>query len=95
MLCASYYEGFALNVCEAVIIGTPVLSTQCTGPCEILDNGKYGMITENSEQGLYEGLKKLYYTPDLLEEYRQKTAKRIDFFNDEAIIKQITGLFIK
>ena len=53
------------------------------------------MITENSGQGLYEGLKKLYYTPDLLEEYRQKTAKRIDFFNDEAIIKQITGLFIK
>ena len=95
MLCASYYEGFPLNVCEAVIIGTPVLSTQCTGPCEILDNGKYGMITENSGQGLYEGLKKLYYTPNLLEEYRQKTAKRIDFFNDEAIIKQITGLFIK
>ena len=48
LVCSSYYEGFNLTVAEALILGVPVLSTKCTGPCEILGNGRYGMIVENS-----------------------------------------------
>jgi len=95
LVCSSIYEGYNLTVAEALILGVPVLSTDCTGPKEILDNGKYGMIVENSEEGLYNGLKTLYDDPGLLEEYRKKAVERMSFFDEERILKQITELFRK
>ena len=95
LVCSSYYEGFNLTVAEALILETPVLSTECTGPCEILDNGKYGMLVENSEQGLYNGLKRLVEHPEILAEYRKKAKTRQDFFDENKIANQITSLFGK
>lgn len=93
LVCASYYEGFNLTVAEALILDTPVLSTDCTGPNEILDGGKYGMIVENSGEGLYQGLKTLQDNPDMLREYGEKAKQRRDFFDEEKIFGQITRLF--
>ena len=93
LVCASYYEGYNLTVAEALILDTPVLSTDCTGPNEILDGGKYGMIVENSEDGLYQGLKTLYDNPELLREYGEKAKQRRDFFDEEKLLRQITDLF--
>lgn len=94
-VCSSRYEGYNLTVAEALILGTPVLSTNCTGPNEILDNGKYGMIVENSEEGLYSGIKTLLDNLDKIEYYKKRAFERLDFFNEEKIIKQITELFNK
>ena len=93
LVCASYFEGFNLTVAEALILGTPVLSTECAGPTEILDNGKYGMIVENSEKGVYNGIQTFLNDPSLLEEYRKKAAQRLNFFDEDRILKQITDLF--
>lgn len=93
LVCSSYFEGYNLTVAEALILGTAVLSTDCTGPREILDNGKYGVIVENSESGLYEGIKRFCVSPELLHEYRQKAVERKEFFDEDRILKQITNLF--
>lgn len=93
LICASYYEGYNLTVAEALILGRPVLSTDCTGPKEILDYGKYGMIVENSTEGLYEGLKKIVENPELLLEYKKKAIERRNFFDEEKILNEITNLF--
>ena len=71
-VCSSLYEGYNLTVAEALILGVPTLSTNCTGPCEILDNGKYGVIVDNSEDGLFSGIKDLLTNADKLIYYRQK-----------------------
>ena len=92
-VCSSLYEGYNLTVAEALILGVPVLSTKCTGPCEILDNGKYGAIVENSEEGLYQGLKELLSDPNKLLYYREKVKERQDFFEEEQICQQIEELF--
>lgn len=93
LVCASYFEGYNLTVAEALILGVPVLSTDCTGPNEILDYGKYGMIVENSEEGLYHGLRQFVENPVLLKEYKEKALQRQDFFDEDKILKQITDLF--
>ena len=93
LVCASYFEGYNLTVAEALILGVPVLSTDCTGPNEILDYGKYGMIVENSEEGLYNGLKQFAENPKLLKKYKEKALQRQDFFDEDKILKQITVLF--
>ena len=42
---SSAWEGFGVVLVEALALGTPVVSTNCTyGPAEILGNGKYGTL---------------------------------------------------
>jgi glycosyltransferase involved in cell wall biosynthesis len=42
---SSAWEGFGVVLVEALAMGIPVVSTNCTyGPSEILDNGKYGTL---------------------------------------------------
>ena len=43
----SLWEGFGNVILESLAVGTQVVSTDCpSGPSEILDNGKYGILTE-------------------------------------------------
>lgn len=51
-------EGYSTVVVESLILGTPVVVTECSGMNDILDSGKYGLIVENSTIGIYNGLKK-------------------------------------
>ena len=93
LVCVSYFEGYNLTVAEALILGTPVLSTNCAGPNEILDNGKYGLIVDNSEEGLYSGIKDLLDNPEKMQYYKKKARERLDFFNENKIVDKIEELF--
>ena len=95
LVCSSYFEGYNLTVAESLILGTPVLSTNCAGPNEILDNGKYGIIVENSEDGLYFGIKDLLDNSDKLRYYKERTFERLVFFDEGKIVNKIIGLFTK
>ncbi len=94
LVCSSRYEGYNLTVAEALILGTPVLSTECTGPTEILDHGIYGKIVENSDEGIYQGLKELLGSQTMLREYKKKAKARADFFNSERIRHEIMEVVV-
>lgn len=53
---SSNYEGQGLAVLEALILKKHVISTDIPGPRGILQEG-YGQLVENSEEGLFEGMK--------------------------------------
>ena len=93
LVCSSYYEGYNLTIAEALVLGIPVMSVACAGPNEILDRGEYGLIVENSEDGIYQGIKMLYEDPQLLDHYRKKAIERQDFFDEDKIAGQIKELF--
>jgi len=47
-LVTSRFEGFPRVILESLAIGTPVISVDCpTGPREIIDHGKNGLLIEN------------------------------------------------
>ena len=70
-LLSSRDEAFSLVVGESLIVGTPVIATDCSGVDEWLDGGKYGMIIENSNEGIYQGLSYVLKNPENLERYRK------------------------
>lgn len=79
-VCSSIAEGYSLVIAEAMTIGLPVISTECAGPKELLDNGNYGLLVANSEQGLHDGIEELYKNSLLLNELRQKSLTRSKVF---------------
>ena len=56
---SSFYEGFGLVIAEADILGKPVISTDIAGPRAFMQQHG-GTLVENSEEGIYQGLKLLY-----------------------------------
>lgn len=92
-VCASRFEGFNLTVAEALFLETPVLSTNCTGPSEILAGGEYGMLVDNSADGLYNGICSLLSNKDLLDTYKNKAILRKPFFDENQILNKIESLF--
>ena len=89
----SQREGFALVVPEAMTCGLPVLSTKCTGPVEILQNGEYGILVENSSEGVYKGLKNVLFDMSQLEHYTKKSNERYIDFDEKKIVNEIIELF--
>ncbi len=92
-VCASYIEGYSTAVTEAIIIGKPVITTKCSGMDEILENGKYGLIVDNNEEDLYEGIKKMLLNQDIRKEYEELSLKRSKYFDIEQQIKEVNKIF--
>lgn len=53
---SSFYEGMPMVIMEALVLGKPVLTTDLPGVSEFLREGRLGMVVENSEEALLEGL---------------------------------------
>ena len=88
LVCSSKEEAFSTVVIEACILGLPTLTTDCAGMDEILDKGKYGMIVENSVEGLYQGLKTVLEDPSVIAKYRAVLPERISYFSKEKRIQE-------
>lgn len=56
---SSFYEGFGLVLAEADILGLPIVSTDIVGP-RLFMQEQGGTLVENSDNGVYQGLKMLY-----------------------------------
>ena len=89
-VCSSHSEGFSTSVTESLIVGTPVVTTLCSGMKEMLgENNEYGIVTENNEDALYEGIKKMLTTPNLLKYYSEKALERGKMFSTEKTVKAV------
>lgn len=92
-VCSSISEGYSTAVTEALILELPVITTACSGMDELLLNGKCGLITENSENGLYEGIKHVLDNTNLLASYKQNILKHQERFLLSNQMTQIENLF--
>ena len=59
---------------------------------DLLENGKYGMVVENSEDGLYHGLKQIFDNPSLLDKLQGLAKERSSYFTMDKRIKEIEAI---
>lgn len=95
LVCSSRYEGFSTFVTEGLILGKPVVTTDCTGMRELLGNSEYGLITENSTDGIYLGLKRLLDDQDLLSHYKIRSRERGESFRKDKLVQQTENFFME
>lgn len=68
---SSRYEGFPTVLSEAITLKKNIIATDVSGVSEMLENGKLGLIVENSEEGIYEGMKKALQNPESFNLYQE------------------------
>lgn len=94
-VCCSRREGFSTAVTESIIVGTPVLSTNCSGAYELLgENNEYGVVTDNNVDSLYTGLYRLLTSPNLLSHYRNQAKIRAKMFSKEKTVTAVEDMLL-
>lgn len=94
-VCSSWREGFSTAVTESLVLGVPVVTTECSGMKELLgENNEYGIVTENSEDGLYEGMKAMLSNPMLLANYKEKAKIRGQRFSREETVNAVKDMLL-
>lgn len=92
MLLSSGYEGFGLVVCEAMVLGTPVVATKTAGPIEIIGDNQYGMLCEHDDDAIYRAFKKMFTDKELREKYTLAGKERVKDFGIEKMITEFEKL---
>lgn len=87
-VCSSRAEGFSLVIGEALSLGIPVISTNCSGPNELLDGNKYGVLCENHKQ-IYQRLKEIIPNSDVYTELCHKAQMRKNLFDISSSMNQL------
>lgn len=94
-VCSSHFEGFSTFAVECMILGKPFVTTECSGMREILGDSQFGLITENQEEALYGGLKRMLTDEQLRESYAEKAARRGRDFSTEQLVRDTEAYFME
>ncbi len=91
----SKYEGLPTVLLLALACGLPIISTDCdTGPREILDNGKYGLLVNVMDiEDLVSKMILLAKNNELKNKFSNLSMERAEFFNLNKIIHKWINLF--
>ncbi len=89
---SSRYEGFPTVLFEAIALKKNIIATDVSGVGEMLNNGKLGLIVENSEDGIYEGMKRALTEPQFFEKYQQNFQNYEMPFNLENSVNAIVKI---
>ena len=85
-------EGYSTVVTEAVILGKPIVVSDCSGMREILGDSEYGIVTD-SDEDLYNAVKDMITDKSLRDDYAKKASIRAKDFSRAKRVEELTELF--
>ena len=89
----SIVEGFGNVIVEAMQCGLPIVSTDCGGPREILDNGRFGkLIPVGDVAALSKQVISMLLNEDIMSYYAKKSRERTEFFAVDHISKEYLNI---
>lgn len=93
LVCSSNYEGFSTVIAEGLILGKPIVTTECSGMRELLGDSEFGIITENKDEAFYEGLKRVVSDPDLRKDYAELAMQRGKTISGDRLLEKTERFF--
>lgn len=92
MVISSLAEGFPVVSVEALILGIPVIATNVTGSREALENGKWGIMTENNTEAIAKAMKNMM-NPETYGIYCDLAKERGEQFKIKEAVEAIQTMF--
>lgn len=87
-VCSSLHEGYSTVVSEALILGTPVITTLCSGMKELIgENNEFGLIVDNDETQLSDAVLTALQNKEFLTELKLKAQQREKLFNTDRLVQ--------
>lgn len=94
-VCASYREGFSTATTEALIVGTAVCTVNVSGMSEMLGrNNEFGVITDNDDWSLLEGIKCFVNDKAMLNYYSVKAFEKGKMFNTASTVGAVEEMLL-
>ena len=93
ILCTSRFEGFNTALQEAAYCGVPIMSTETAGTIELLGNSQYGIVLENSDNAIEEGMRMALSNKKIRDKYYLSALQRKKFVSLDGRMR-IIRLFI-
>ena len=84
MISASKWESYGLAIQEAFVLGIPVVATKCPALEEVFDD-RFGILSENTAEGLEQALVKILENRETLKKYRDNIKQ---FYKAEILYEQ-------
>lgn len=93
-VCLSEYEGYSTAATEALIVGTPVISTRVSGAIELLgENNKWGIVTGFDEDDIFNEIRILVNSPEIFEQYKKAAIERGKQLSSKNTVKAVEKMF--
>ena len=80
----STWESYGLAIQEALILGVPVITTECPAIKEVFDT-RFGLLINNTFSALYDSMDKMIKNPNLCKEYRHNIEQ---YYNTESLYEK-------
>lgn len=94
LVCSSRYEGLSTFVTEGLILGKPILTTECSGMRELLGDSEYGLITDNAEEALLAGMRRMLADGQFREQYGKMAVSRGKAFSSRETTATTESFFM-
>ncbi len=94
-VCASDYEGLSTFVTESLILGKPVVTTDCGGMDELLGENEFGIRSDVGDSAFTDALREFLSDPSAIAHYAEKAKIRGLDFSKDKLTSKTEDLFYK
>lgn len=93
LVCSSFTEGLPVIAMEALCLGVPMVSA-VPSVAEAFGEEECGLITENDNRSLLEGLRKVLTDDDYYQKLKQGAENRSHYFDGSRMAKEAEKIFL-
>lgn len=93
VVCSSFTEGLPVIAMEALCLGIPLVSS-VPSVQEIFGTEECGLITENDNQSLMEGIRKMLTDEVCYQRAKQGAENRSRFFDGQQMVREVEQIFL-
>lgn len=88
-VCPSETECYSTVLCESIVLGKPIVMTDVGASKEIMAEGRYGFLVDNTEIGILEGMRKFLDYPQYISQFSRSVDTTNSPFDTQKRIREL------